>query len=352
MSGTSLDGVDVALCQFSENVKGTWSYKVKNAHTYPYNSLWEDKLKNVHLGNAMHLAQINVDYANYLSSIVLDFKKNYDCNPALLASHGHTVFHNPSSGLSCQIGSGAVLSALTGMTVVSDFRSQDVAHKGQGAPLVPIGDDLLFNEYNFCINLGGFANVSYNQNNIRVAFDICPVNIMLNSLYQDLAKHQKNNLNYDENGATAASGVLCSTLLEELNNIEFYKASYPKSLSREWLEKEIVPLIQRSDKSIPDKLHTFNIHVAMQISKVLGVSEFGKVLLTGGGTFNKFLVSQLIKMNPDKEIIVPTSDIINFKEAIIFAFLGLLRFRGETNCLKSVTGALRNSCSGALYTYL
>jgi anhydro-N-acetylmuramic acid kinase len=262
--------------------------------------------------------------------------------PDFIASHGHTVFHQPNKGFTLQIGSGQSMAIELGLPVVCDFRSKDVALGGQGAPLVPIGDKKLFSGYDACINLGGIANVSFdNEKGERVAFDICPFNMGLNYLANKLG------FDYDDAGKNAKKGKLSSVLLEELNQLDYYSQPYPKSLGVEWFNNYCLPLI--NDESIPvlDRLHTFSHHVAAQIKITVEGIEGKKVLLTGGGAYNSFVI-KVLKQTCDKSFVTPPGSIIDFKEALIFAFLGMLRMNEEINVLKSVTGAQKDSSSGII----
>jgi anhydro-N-acetylmuramic acid kinase len=263
-------------------------------------------------------------------------------NIDFIASHGHTIFHQPNKKITFQIGDGSAIAAETGLPVVCDFRSLDVALNGQGAPLVPIGDRMLFNDFQYCLNLGGFANISFEKNNKRTAFDICPVNIILNFLSEITGS------SFDNKGKIASSGKVDHALLSALNQKKYYKKNPPKSLGKEWVISEILPLLALDTISISDKLRTFCEHIADQITKVLPPDMPAKVLVTGGGAHNDFLV-RLLKQKSKNEIILPDKKTIDYKEALIFSFLGVLRMRNEINCLKNVTGASKDNIGGAVY---
>jgi anhydro-N-acetylmuramic acid kinase len=249
--------------------------------------------------------------------------------------------HQPEKGITLQIGSGQVIANTTKQTVVCDFRTQDVKLGGQGAPLVPVGDALLFSEYDYCINLGGFSNVSFHKIDKRIAFDICPVNIVMNFYASKLG------FDYDENGALAAQGKINHSLLEKLNELEFYKIAYPKSLGLEWVHQEIFPLIDQLETDISNILRTFVEHVAIQIANI--VEKNSRILFTGGGVFNSFLMGRISLLSSIKVIEI-SEEMVNYKEALIFSFLGLLRIKNENNCLKSVTGASQNHSSGVVFS--
>jgi len=340
MSGTSLDGLDLALCRFTLSGK-QWTHALEKATTLPYPDLWVRRLAEAHSLDAFSFLMLHKEYGRFMGEQVNAFLKD-GTRPDLVASHGHTIFHNPSQGLTFQLGDGATLAAECGITTVCDFRSLDVALGGQGAPLVPIGDEILFGNYDFCLNLGGFANISYRMNNRRIAFDICPVNILLNPLSRKLG------LPYDRDGKAGRSGKTIHELLATLDSDPYYQTLPPKSLGREWLEKNVLPHFNTDAHSVPDLLHTVYQHAAGQIAITLSGDPSIKVLVTGGGAYNRFLLD-LIRENTQCTIVLPDDLLIQFKEALIFAFLGVLRMRNEINCLASVTGARKDSSSGIAY---
>ncbi|MCP4052852.1 MAG: anhydro-N-acetylmuramic acid kinase [Mesoflavibacter sp.] len=343
MSGTSLDGIDLAEINFIK--KDTWQFQILNSTTISYSEDWQRKLKSLTKQSIKKLQQIDVDYTNFLAEVITTFiKKNNINHLDAVCSHGHTALHQPEQKLTYQIGNLPVLAEQLKQTVVCDFRVQDVQFGGQGAPLVPIGDQLLFSEYDYCINLGGFANVSTLINKQRIAFDICPVNIVLNKYVQQLG------FDYDDKGHLASQGKINQQLLEQLNDLDFYKNSYPKSLGLEWVEQQIFPLIDNYKLEVKDILHTMIHHVAQQIAKVINQKDNTSVLLTGGGTYNDFLVER-IKALTNAKIVIPSAELIEFKEALIFGFLGVLKLRKENNCLASVTGASKDHSSGKIYKF-
>jgi anhydro-N-acetylmuramic acid kinase len=343
MSGTSLDGVDIAFCRF-EIAGNKWEYEIVNAETIVYPAAWKQTILSLENTDALTFQQVHADYGKYLGGLTVAFIKKYNLNPDFVSSHGHTIFHQPNKGFTVQIGSGNAIAAECGLPVVCDFRSLDVALGGQGAPLVPIGDKLLFAEYDFCLNLGGFANISYAYNGERIAFDICPVNIVMNAVCAALGKE------YDKGGELAAAGSIYKPLLEELNGLLFYHIApnTPKSLGKEWVLEKINPLLEKYSLSETVVLRTFCEHIAIQIAKALQVQPSGTLLVTGGGAYNTFLIEQ-IKHHISQQLIIPEKCTIEFKEALIFAFLGVLRMRNENNCLRSVTGAKNDNCGGAIY---
>jgi anhydro-N-acetylmuramic acid kinase len=342
MSGTSLDGLDIAYCTFQYK-NGKWVFSVKKAVTTNYDNEWLKKLQSAHQLSGENLLKLDNEYGEYLGKQVAKFvKANAIKKVDFVSSHGHTIFHQPKEKFTFQLGNGASIAAACNQSVISDFRSLDVALNGQGAPLVPIGDKLLFSDYDYCINLGGFANISYNKAGKRIAFDICPLNIVLNYLASLKGKQ------FDKGGSLAATGKVDDRLLGLLNKLNYYGQIPPKSLGREWLENEFMPLIDNSEATVEDKLATVVEHIAGQIAKTI-TGKRGNVLLTGGGAFNTFLLKQLQKHLAGYKLVVPDNEIVKYKEALIFAFLGVLRYEGKDNCLASVTGADRNNKGGAIY---
>ncbi|OMP30969.1 anhydro-N-acetylmuramic acid kinase [Mangrovimonas sp. DI 80] len=341
MSGTSLDGVDLIWATFRFDDK--WSYKIHQAETVAYSKDWEAKLKRLVDFSKAELTQIDQDYTQYLVGLIGQFiSKHQIASLDAVCSHGHTALHQPSEGLTYQIGNLPIISELLQHKVVCDFRVQDVELGGQGAPLVPIGDALLFSEYDFCLNLGGFANISTDIKGNRIAYDICPVNIVLNHYVRQLG------LDYDDEGKIARSGNLDEGLLEQLNSLEFYQKNFPKSLGLEWVETSILPLIDAAQLPIKDVLRTFIEHAAIQIAKEFTSKSRGTVLTTGGGAYNSFLIER-IQSKTEAKIIIPNPAIIEYKEALIFGFLGVLKLENQPNCLASVTGARHDHSSGQVY---
>jgi anhydro-N-acetylmuramic acid kinase len=336
MSGTSLDGIDLVYVQFDET--NYQNFQILEAETIAYSNKWKETLQQaIHFSNEK-LKKLNTQYGVLLADEILKFIKKYNLNQIdFIASHGHTILHQPEKGITLQIGCGKTIANKTKLKVVFDFRTQDVQLGGQGAPLVPIGDELLFSNFDYCLNLGGFSNISFNQNNQRIAFDICPVNIVLNYYVNKLGK------DFDDEGKIASTGKINEQLLKQLNAISFYKKLPPKSLGLEWVQQHIFPLIDNYEKDIPSILKTFTEHVAVQIGKV--IFKNNAVLITGGGAFNTFLLSR-IEFYAKNTINLPEKKLIDFKEAFIFSFLGLLRIHGKINCLQSVTGASKNHSSG------
>lgn len=341
MSGTSLDGVDLAYIKLYKNEE--WSYDILKASTKAYSEKWACTLREAVNYSEEQLQELNSDYTAYLASIINNFiSENSLITIDAICSHGHTILHQPEKGITLQIGNLPEIAKLIKQTVVCDFRIQDVELGGQGAPLVPIGDQLLFSDYDYCLNLGGFSNISIELNSKRIAYDISPVNIVMNRYVKPLG------VDYDDRGRLAQKGKINDNLLNGLNSLSFYKQIAPKSLGLEWVKKEIFPMIDSYQLSVNDILRTFVEHIAIQISNQV---VFGKkMLVTGGGAYNDFLISRIKELS-NVEIIIPSNDLIEYKEALIFAFLGVLKLRGEVNVLASVTGAKKDHSSGSIFYY-
>jgi len=344
MSGTSLDGIDLVFVKFSK--ENSYSFEILASESVEYSELWKNKLKNAFRFSGEKIAKLDSDYGFFLAEVIHNFiVKNTLQNIDFIASHGQTIFHQPHLHYTTQIGNGAVISAETKLPVYCDFRKQDVALGGQGAPLVPVGDKYLFSEYAMCLNLGGFSNISFDKHHERLAFDICPVNIVMNHYAEKLG------FSYDKGGEIAESGKLNQALLDRLNALDFYKTEKPKSLGYEFVVETIFPLVDEFNLSIKDVLRTYVEHIAIQIGKVIdknSTNSGGKVLVTGGGAFNQFLIKRM-QFFTGTELVIPSKKIIDFKEAIIFGFLGVLKSQEEVNCLKSVTGAQKDHSSGIYF---
>ncbi len=339
MSGTSLDGLDICYVKFVKQ-ESNWNFEILSCDTMPYTSYWEQSLKNAIHFSSEELLKLNIDYGFYLGEKTQEFiSKNKVTNLDLIASHGHTVFHQPQKKFTLQIGDGRAIRSKTDRTIIYDFRSQDVVFGGNGAPLVPIGDELLFSKFDACLNLGGFSNISLKRDGKRIAFDVCPVNIILNDLASKLGKR------FDDNGNLARTGKIDEALLDHLDQLEFYSQIAPKSLGIEWVNENITSLIQ--NQKTEDLLATFTEHSAIQISKTLNEFEIKNVLITGGGAYNSFLIEK-IKAKTRTEIHISEKEIIEYKEALIFAFMGVLRLQNISNVLSSATGSIKDHSSGLI----
>ena len=341
MSGTSLDGLDICFVSFK---KSNYSkYNIINSKTYSYNEKWIEKLKKSIFLNKQELKKIDIEYGTLISNYLKEFISEFSIDKIdLISSHGHTVFHEPNKGKTLQIGDGKTINKIVKTDVVCDFRTQDVEYKGQGAPLVPIGDLHLFSNYKFCLNLGGFSNVSIKDNNKIKAFDICPVNTVLNHY------SKKMGYTFDQDGVLSKKGTVNLDLLNQLNQMSFYNKLGPKSLGIEFVKSKVIPLIDSHILNPKDILRTYIEHTSDQISKSIGSYFNDRILISGGGTYNNTLIDS-IKTKVKSKVIVPDSQIIDYKEALIFAYMGLLKSKEKINCLKSVTGAIKDHSSGKIF---
>lgn len=363
MSGSSLDGLDIVYVQLEE-VRGQWSYEILCADCIPYNEKWENGLKeatNVHVSDFLKL---HTAYGRYLGEKINEFIAKHELGHKVhfIASHGHTVFHEPEHHTTCQIGDGATIAAVTGLPVINDLRALDVALGGQGAPIVPIGDRLLFSDYDYLLNIGGIANITVQVPGqpqlsgqpqgiapTMVAFDVCPANQVLNGLAQLEGRTM------DKDGAMASVGTLLHGVLEELNDSDYYRMKPPKSLSNDAAKDIVFPKLFESSNNTYDLLHTATVHIAGQIATAVQQyphnREQATLLVTGGGAFNTFLVGQIQKELEQYKVkvVVPDADIVKYKEALVMALIGTLRWREDVNVLSSVTGASCDSIGGALW---
>lgn len=338
MSGSSLDGLDLAWVELVHHM-GDWSFNIREARTVPYDSRFKQRLKDAMLGPALELARLDRDLGDLIGAACKDLINGRRVD--LIASHGHTLFHKPEEGLTTQIGGGARIAATTGTTTVCDFRSVDVALGGQGAPLVPLGERLLFPQHKAFLNIGGICNIALHGPERVTGYDVCIGNQALNFLANEGGQ------DYDANGNLARTGRILPELLEALNALPFHHQQPPRSLGREWFDEQVKPVIQRNGPPLADRLATVVEHIAQQVAVALQPAK-GALLATGGGVHNGFLLERLRALT-SSPIDVPDRLTVDFKEALVFALLGALRLRGEANVLASVTGALRDSVGGAVY---
>ncbi|WP_420400223.1 anhydro-N-acetylmuramic acid kinase [Flagellimonas sp.] len=346
MSGTSLDGLDLAFCHLWEGARG-WEFSLEKTKDVSYDLQLRDQLKNAIRLSEQNHEQLHKNYGIWLGKQALEFLKEHDLDVDFIASHGHTSHHRPEEGYTFQLGDGQLLANNSKKKVICDFRTKDVSLGGQGAPLVPIGDRLLFHKYDFCLNLGGISNMSFEKDGQRIAYDIGLANMPLNFITAKLG------MVYDEDGKLARSGNLDNQLLEQLNALSYYQLPHPKSTGYEWFTEEIVPLIESSKASHADLLHTFIHHnceqIALEVQKhATGTKQ--KMLVTGGGALNSFFKETLQeKLGQTIEIHSPSPTLIAYKEALVFALMGVLKEQSKTNVLSSVTGAQKDSCSGEIF---
>ena len=353
MSGSSLDGLDIAFVEFMHNA-GTWSFEIIATACYEYEPEWKERLQNAISLNARDYQLLHAEYGHYIGKSVNRFieENNLHYKVGLIASHGHTTFHLPQQKMTAQLGDGAAIAAETGLPVISDLRALDVAFGGQGAPIVPIGEKYLLKEYDYYLNLGGIANISFKHPDKYIAYDICPANRVLNMI---AAKEGKE---YDAGGEMAAIGAVHAGLLEKLNGLSYYSQPFPKSLANDFGTDDVYPLIISAGVSSVDELRTFVEHIVQQIKASVSSwqtqssqPQTATAKVTGGGAFNTFLISRLSQelLALNVEVIVPDEKLVQYKEALIMAFIGILRWRQEYNVLSSVTGAQRDSIGGALW---
>jgi len=348
MSGSSLDGIDIVFAEFNET-GGQWLYRVLAAGCEPYSNEWKSKLLKAKDLKAADYLALDTQYGRLTGQLVNKFilEHQLEHQVHLVVSHGHTVFHEPAKHLSAQLGDGASIAAITGLTVVSNLRSMDVALGGQGAPIVPMGERLLFPAYSRFLNIGGIANISFHTSGLCHAYDICPANRILNMLAAETGKEM------DEGGAIARTGSVLTPLLEELNRLEYYSQKYPKSLDNRYGTDIIYPIIQQNTATIKDALRTYTEHIALQVASAVAQHEtaVSPILITGGGAFNSFLIERIqAALAPlGIEGLVPEKETVQYKEAIIMGLLGILRWRESATVLTSGTGASRSSSGGAMW---
>lgn len=350
MSGSSLDGLDMVLVSFEETDK-RWDYEIIAADCSPFSPGWGKKLLNATDLQAREYLFIHSEFGKYCGTKVNSFlkKTGFRKKPVVIGSHGHTTFHIPAKGMTHQLGDGAAIAATTNISVVSDLRAMDVALGGQGAPIVPIGERLLFRGYRYFMNIGGICNISIHDRKSVMAFDVCPANRVLNMLANLRGKQ------FDKGGKIASAGSVNQALLEKLNNLGYYSLQGPKSLPNSFGTDTLYPMIMGYGLSLEDSMATTCEHIAMQIFKALlpyQIKNRSQILVTGGGAWNAYLVRR-IQYYLDVlgiDVVIPGADTVNYKEALIMAFIAVLRLREEDNVLSSVTGAIRNSCGGALWS--
>ena len=346
MSGTSLDGLDMALCEFGKS-SGNWTFRILHTAFTPYGPGMRSRLQGAISLPAHQLLAFHEEYGNWLGVQASKMLRDAGVPVHAIASHGHTVHHRPEEGFTFQLGAPQQVALVTECATVGDVRSLDVALGGQGAPLVPVGDRLLFGQYRFCLNLGGISNLSFERDGRRIAFDIGVANMLLNHLCLPLG------MDYDKNGALARRGVVAPHLLEALDSLPYYDKPFPKSIGYEWFRDAVLPVLAKFPDRPENQLRTAVEHIAGQIARQLrslAGEEPCEVLVTGGGAFNGFLLEIMQqKAGPGRQLVVPGAELISFKEALVFAFLGALRLAGAPNVLASVTGARRDSCSGVVY---
>lgn len=369
MSGSSLDGLDIAFTEFVET-GGKWTFEIPAAECIAYSSGWKSKLATATTLSALDYQLLHSEYGHFIGKQINEFIERHNLHHKvhLIASHGHTSFHLPEKKVTAQLGDGAAIAAETALNVVSDLRALDVALGGQGAPIVPIGEKLLFGGFDYFLNIGGIANVSIANRVVQpsatasddeaalsvspgyIAFDVCAANRVLNMLAADKG------LDYDNEGRLAAAGNINETLLNQLNRLDYYGKAYPKSLANGFGTDSVYPMIKNSGITTEDALSTYVEHIAEQVSNVIAkekpsTAKQKKMLVTGGGALNTFLIERMKSLLAELniEVVIPDEKLVQYKEAVIMGLIGVLRWREEANVLPSVTGASRESIGGALW---
>lgn len=343
MSGSAMDGTDLACCDLQWDGH-RWNYQILEAETIPYGMELKSKLELACNWSMNEIQELDKELGTYYASLLNDFHQRKALDPGLIASHGHTILHEPHRGVTYQAGNGSIMAKRTGIMVVNDFRSEDVAQGGQGAPLVPLGDKLLFASHEGCLNLGGFANISFdNKEGQRIAYDLSPANMPLNHVAS------LKGLEFDRDGELARRGTLQTNLFEKMNQLKYYQQSGPKSLGREWFMKVLLPLMNQSGLSPEDLMATVLEHIAFQVARGINEADITSVLLTGGGALNLSLIER-IRHYTNAKITLPQEQLIHYKEALVFALLGVLKIRGEINCLSIVTGGKNDLSAGTIHT--
>ena len=351
MSGSSLDGLDIVFCELTET-QNKWTYKIIAADCYEYETEWLNKLKTAETLSAQDFLILDAEYGKYIGEKINYFISQKNINDVqLIASHGHTVFHVPPKNMTAQLGNGAAIAVTTKIDVVNNLRSNDVALGGQGAPIVPVGEMLLWSEFYYLLNIGGIANLSIKNKNNYTAFDVCPANRVLNMLVNELNKK------FDEGGNIASGGNINAALLNELNKLNYYQLPAPKSLANAFGTETVFPLVKSFSLSTQNALRTYVEHIAFQIHQSILKNpkpqiDNLKLFITGGGAHNNFLVERIkfYLQNEKIEVIIPEKNVIDYKEALVMALLGALRIREQNTVLASVTGAARNSVGGSWWS--
>lgn len=353
MSGSSLDGIDLAYCRFTTGTDLQFDWELILGETMPLPENWQARLAHLPTQNAVTFAKTHVYFGHFLAKTVNQFVEQHQITQLdFISSHGHTIFHNPDKRYTTQIGCGSAIAALTGYPVINDFRMQDIAINGEGTPIAPAADRYLYSDYDFCLNIGGIANITSQIQEDPIAFDISPANQLLNYLSGQLG------FAFDNDGQIAASGNLLPELLQLLQGYPYYKSPPPKSISNEWIVSELLPILASFEASIEDKLHTVTQFIAIEVSNSLirltqdsSHAEY-RLMLSGGGSKNKYLIESIkscLSGQLNIELIVPSTETIDFKEAILMGLMGVLRVLNVPNCFSTVTGARFDTIGGAIH---
>jgi len=345
MSGSSLDGIDLALCEFEDLKDGGISWEMTKAATVPYSDEWIARLKSLPNVDAREITLVDYELGYLFGKVSKDFLKGEKID--FIASHGHTIFHEPQNKMTLQIANGSAIASSSGISTIYDFRSMDIGFGGQGAPIVAILDRDIFGEYDALVNLGGISNISFMKDNKTVAYDISPCNQLLNYLAN------KKGLEYDKDGAIASNGTVNEELFRKLKSFEYFLAPFPKSLDNNFIKKNFIPILDNDDSNLQDKMATIVELIAKTIADELEMNlsnmrKKPKIMFAGGGTNNSFLMNRIIALSQNATIIIPDKKIIDYKEALLMAYLGYLRAKEKPNVLSSVTGAQKDSIGGAI----
>ncbi len=346
MSGTSIDGLDIAYCQFTQE-NHLWNFEILHCETAAYSDQWLLELSELAHKKAEEFAKVDVLYGYLIGQLVLDFitKNELMGKVDFVSSHGQTIFHNPNELYTTQIGKGSSIAAECGLTTICDFRSTDVAYGGQGAPIVAVGERDLFPDYHVFLNLGGISNIQIHGTDIT-GYDICSANLLTDRLANLIDQA------FDYNGSLARSGTVSSVLLHKLNSMRYISKEKKITLHAEDIIKEAMPIIQDSGLTIEDSMATVVEHVSDQIARAVTnepIPDNEQILVTGGGALNSYLIERIQAKLTQKVVVPDDTNIINFKEALIIAYLGVLRIKGIPNVLQTVTGASKDSCNGCVY---
>jgi anhydro-N-acetylmuramic acid kinase len=343
MSGSSLDGLDLAICSFTDQS----IFTIHNSTTIELPLDLRTKLKNFSTLNAFQIADLDAYFALFSAHSIRDFTNNWIGGISLVVSHGHTLYHNPANAVSWQIGNGGIIAAVTGIDTLCDLRVQDVALGGQGAPLAALVDLNLFKDYTGLLNLGGIANITINQSNTVYSWDISPCNQVFNHLAQKEGKE------FDKGGSIARSGKILMELIHKWQENTYFSQMPPKSMDNTWVKENYIKEIDKIDQPVKILMASFAEFVAIQLSKDLKSLDLnpGKILVTGGGAFNAHFISRLkVHLSPLNWVVeVAEESLINYKEAMLMAYMGHRYINKKTNTISTATGAEKDLISGALY---
>ena len=345
MSGSSLDGLDMAICNIERAPFGQFDWSIERADTFSFPDALSDLLMSTYEGSASNIYSVEQEFSKFSANCIKTFID--DSSVDYVGMHGHTIFHHPEDGYTVQIGNGQFIAHRIGIPVICEMRSKDIALGGQGAPLAPTVEKYLLSEFTAFLNLGGIANISLHQDDKITAFDITACNQPLNYLCQ---KHF--DLPYDNEGKLAAKGKLDTDLLEKLNALPYLTMEPPKSLANTWVINDFMSIVNDHIAPHKNKLNTIVQHMAIQTAKSLeNMSPETAVYATGGGVFNKFMMKCLSSQLSKQGIVLEAADsmMAEFKEALLMALMAYLSVHELPNSFASVTGAKKDNCNGVVY---